>query len=179
MRAMPFRVAETGQQEIWNAGGLRITAFSVAHAPVHPAVGYRFEYGGRALVISGDTRRAAAVAEAARGADLLLHEALDANLLARLTAAAEAAGRPALAQITRDIVDYHTSPVAAAGVAATAQVGALVLYHVVPPLLVPGAEAAFLRGVADAFPGTVTVARDGTLLSLPADSEMIERSQRL
>jgi ribonuclease Z len=179
MRAMPFTVAGSGQQEIWNARGLRITAFSVAHAPVHPAVGYRFEYGGRALVISGDTRRADAVADAARGADLLLHEALDATLLARLTAAAEAAGRHDLAQITRDIVDYHTSPVAAAEVAATAQVDALVLYHVVPPLLVPGAETAFLRGVGDAFHGTVAVARDGTQLSLPADSDMIERSQWL
>jgi ribonuclease Z len=179
MRAMPFTPPETGQLEVWNADGLRITAFPVAHTPVHPAVGYRFEYGGRAIVISGDTRRAVAVTEAARSADLLLHEALDANLVGRLTDAAEAAGRPELAKITRDIVDYHTSPGEAAAIAAEAEVKGLVLYHVVPPLLVPGAETAFLRGVPDVFHGTVMVARDGTFTSLPANSSAVDWSHLL
>lgn len=179
-RAVPFEMPAAGQQrEIWNVDGLRITAFEVSHQPAQPAVGYRFDYGGRALVISGDTRKTDAVAQAARGADLLLHEALAPHLVARLTEAAEATGQAALAKITRDIVDYHTTPVEAAEIARTAGVKALVLYHIVPPLLVPGAGTAFLKGVDAAYPGPVTIARDGAFISMPAGSTDIMQSQRL
>jgi len=130
-RAVPFEMPSAGEQhEIWNANGLRITTFAVVHEPVHPAVGFRFEYGGRALVISGDTRKTDAVADAAE-------------------------------------------------IAQTAGVKALVLYHIVPPLLVPGAEAAFLTGVNAAYDGPVTVARDGTFISMPAGTTRIEQAQRL
>jgi ribonuclease Z len=165
--------------EIWNRDGLLVEAFAVDHEPAHPAVGYRFAYGGRTLVISGDTRRIEGMVDAARDADLLVHEALAPELVARLTSAAEHAGQAGLARITRDILDYHTTPVQAAELAAAANVRALVLYHIVPPLLLPGAEAAFVRNVSDAFAGAVTVARDGTLVSLPAAAERIEYDQRL
>lgn len=164
---------------IWDRDGLLVEAFAVDHEPAHPAVGYRFAYGGRTLVISGDTRKIDEVADVAQDADLLVHEALAPQLVARLTSAAEHAGQAGLAKITRDIVDYHTSPVQAAELASTANVAALVLYHIVPPLLVPGAEAAFVRNVSDVYAGPVTVARDGTLVSLPAATERIEYDQRL
>ena len=50
--------------------------------------------------------------------------------------------------------------------------------HVVPPLPVPGLEAVFLEGVADAFAGGVTLGRDGTLISLPSGSDAALVSQR-
>ena len=37
-------------------GELTITAIRVAHDPVSPAFGYRFDYKGRSVVISGDTK---------------------------------------------------------------------------------------------------------------------------
>jgi ribonuclease Z len=41
-------------------------------------VGYHFDYGGKSVVVSGDTMKTAATGEMARGADLLLvHEAVD------------------------------------------------------------------------------------------------------
>ena len=36
---------------------VRVTAFRVEHPPISPAVGYRFDYAGRSVVLSGDTRR--------------------------------------------------------------------------------------------------------------------------
>jgi ribonuclease Z len=42
---------------------------------VVPAVGYRFDYNGKSVVVSGDTKKAAPVIEMSRGADLLVHEA--------------------------------------------------------------------------------------------------------
>ncbi len=40
---------------VYNQDGIKITMFDVDHKPVSPAVGYRFDYQGRIIVISGDT----------------------------------------------------------------------------------------------------------------------------
>lgn len=179
-RALPFALPEPGELlTVWEHGGASVAAFTVDHDPVRPAVGYRVDYGGRALVISGDTVPSEAVVAAARGADLLAHEALSPRLVGILQDAATAAGRRGLAQITQDIVDYHTTPVEAAELAARAGVGRLLLYHIVPPLPMPGLTAAFLDGVADVWDGPVSVARDGELWSLPAGSTDIAHQRRL
>ena len=60
-----------------------------------------------------------------------------------------------------------------------AGVGHLLLYRIVPPPPLPGLEAAFLEGVAEQYRGPVTLARDGTFLSLPAGSPGIEVGRRL
>jgi len=60
---------------VYEQDGLRVFAFEVDHGRViKPAYGYRIEYGGRAVVISGDTRRNANVIKYGAGADLLIHE---------------------------------------------------------------------------------------------------------
>lgn len=160
-------------------GGLRVSAFLVDHAPVRPAVGYRFEYAGRSLVISGDTVKSANLANFASGADLLVHEALSPRLVERITLAARAAGNERLARITTDILDYHTTPVQAAEVAREAGVGHLLLYHIVPPLPLAPLEEIFLEGVADAWDGPFTLGRDGTRVLLPSGSDAIEVEERL
>jgi ribonuclease Z len=60
---------------IYERGGLKVIAFEVDHgAAIKPAYGYRIEYGGRAVVISGDTRCNDNVVKYGSGADLLIHE---------------------------------------------------------------------------------------------------------
>lgn len=161
---------------VWDEGGVTVTAFRVDHEPVDPAVGYRFDYGGRSVVISGDTKKNAEVARIAEGVDLLVHEALAPQLLDIVTEALGDAGQPARAKITLDIRDYHTTPVEAAETAEQAGVRHLLFYHIVPPLIVPGMSSAFLEGVQEAYPGDVTLGRDGTRVSLPAGSSEIEVS---
>ncbi len=139
-------------------------------------MGYRFDYGGRSVVISGDTKKSEEIARIARGVYLLVNEALAAHLVAILTEALEEAGLTARATITRDILDYHATPVEAAQTAEQAGVGHLLFYHVVPPLIIPGLGSAFLEGVSDAYSGDVTLGRDGTRVSLPTDSDDIEVS---
>jgi ribonuclease Z len=151
----------------------------VDHAPATPAVGYRFDYAGRALVISGDTRRCDEVRRAADGADLLAHEALATDLVGVLHDAAVSAERFGLARITHDIPDYHATPMEAAATAAEAGVRHLLLYHIVPPLPVPGLASRFLEGLDKVFDGPVTLSRDGTFVSLPAGSSAVTVSQRL
>ena len=158
---------------VWDEGGVKITAFRVEHDPVEPAVGYRFDYAGRSVVLSGDTKQSSEVERVATGTDLLLHEALAVHLVEIISEAAAEAGMTAREKITRDIVDYHTTPVEAAQTAQAAGVGHLLFYHIVPPLIVPGMEAAFVDGVDDAYAGDFTLGTDGTRISLPAGSETI------
>ncbi|MEQ8860994.1 MAG: MBL fold metallo-hydrolase [Pseudomonadales bacterium] len=179
-RAMPFALPGAGAPiSLIDDGDLHIRAFVVDHEPVVPAVGYRFDYGGRSLVISGDTKESAEVERLARDVDLLAHEALAAQLVGLMNRAARDAGRDNLAHITQDILDYHTTPEEAAAVAERAGARHLLLYHIVPPLPLPGLATAFLEGVGDRYPGPVTLSVDGTFVTLPAGSGAIEVSQRL
>lgn len=164
---------------VLEAEGLRVTAFTVDHAPVAPAVGYRFDYGGRSVLVSGDTRKSANLARFAAGVDVLVHEALSPELVALIGKGAAAAGNPGVAKIAADIPDYHTTPVEAAEIAREAQVGRLVLYHVVPPLPLSPLEDVFLDGVGEVYDGPVVLGVDGTFVSLPVDSQEVEQGNLL
>ena len=133
--ARPFAVPAVGEGRIvLERDGLTITAFVVDHSPVHPAVGYRFDFLGRSVVVSGDTKKNANLQRFAAGVDLLVHEALNPQLVGLLNQGAERAGRPRLVKITDDILNYHTTPVEAAEIARDTGVGYLLYNHIVPPL---------------------------------------------
>ncbi|WP_426168388.1 MBL fold metallo-hydrolase [Sandarakinorhabdus sp. DWP1-3-1] len=170
--ALPFAIAGL-PVVVLNADGVRITAFPVDHAPVQPAVGYRFDYKGRSVVISGDTAVSPSLVRAARGTDLLVHEALQPRLVKILTEALARTGQANTAQITRDILDYHASPEQAADAAKAAGAGALVLNHIVPPLPLAFAYPAFLGDAAKHFSGPITIGEDGMMIDLPAGSTSI------
>lgn len=172
--AVPFGLNAESAVVFENAG-LKITAFRVDHDPVSPAVGYRFDYKGRSVVISGDTAKSPNLERVAKGADLLLHEALQPKLVARMTDALQARDAANTAQITRDILDYHASPEEAAQSAARAGVAQLVFTHVVPPLPMRFLYPAFTGNSHRYFKGEIVVGEDGMLFSLPAGSKAIDR----
>ncbi|SKB34284.1 MBL fold metallo-hydrolase [Sphingopyxis flava] len=176
--AVPFAMPEAPRL-VYEADGLRVTAFPVDHRPVQPAVGYRFDYKGRSVVISGDTAPSASVEAAAKGADLLIHEALQPEMVEMLSRQLTAAGRPMTGQIMHDILDYHASPAQAADCARRAGVKMLVLSHIVPPLPSRAFYPAFLGRAADHFGGPTIVGEDGQFFSLPAGGGTIERSRLL
>ncbi|MDO8410160.1 MAG: MBL fold metallo-hydrolase [Phenylobacterium sp.] len=178
--ARPFAIPE-GQTSlvILDEPDLKITAFRVDHDPIEPAVGYRFDYKGRSAVLSGDTTPSPVVEAQARGADLLVHEALSLDLVNRQRAAAEAAGRANLAQIFGDITDYHTTPEQAAQLAERAGVKFLLLNHIVPPLPIAALEGPFLGEARQQFSGRLKVGRDGDLISLPAGSDQVRQGRRM
>ena len=171
LRAVPFALPADRELAAVVEGpdGLKISAFRVAHEPVTEAVGYRFDYKGRVVVISGDTVKSANVVHHARDADLLVHEALATRITQRIAAAAEAVGADGAAKMMRDVGSYHATPVEAAEVAAEAGVGQLLFYHVAPALPVAALERVFLDGVADAYDGPVTLGVDGTTISVPVE----------
>ena len=155
---------------VFDRNGLRVTMFRVDHDPVVPAVGYRFDYRGRSVVVSGDTAKSTSLIAHAAGADLLLHEALQPEMMSRIAGVAERLDRKRLAKMARDTLDYHTSPVEAAEVARDAGVKTLVFTHVVPGPRNALLRRMFLAGVGDVFPGTVVLGEDGMRFTLPPKS---------
>lgn len=59
---------------VYEQDGVKVIAFLVDHFPVVPAFGYRIEYGGHSVVLSGDTRYSENLIKNAKGTDLLIHE---------------------------------------------------------------------------------------------------------
>lgn len=169
---------DKGRVTLIDDGGLTIVAFSVNHAPVKPAVGYKISYKNRTVVISGDTVRCAAVERESRGVDLLVHEAQSMKLV-RMIEAASKAGRPNVSSIMKDIRSYHTSPEEAADMARVAGVKYLLLYHITPPLPVSLLEGPFLGGSRRIFSGPIRIGRDGDFVSLPAGSAEIKTGNRM
>ncbi|MGB1563049.1 MAG: MBL fold metallo-hydrolase [Sinimarinibacterium flocculans] len=178
-RAVPFAMpAEGDSHVVFDDDGLRIVAFSVTHAPVAPAVGYRIDYRGRSAVISGDTVKSDNLARFAQGVDLLVHEALAVHLVDVITAGAREAGAENMAQISLDIHDYHATPVEVAELAQAAGAKHLLYYHIVPALPLRRLEKLFVRGVAEVYDGPATVGRDGTWVQLPENGADVRLRRR-
>ena len=156
-----------GIATVFDRNGFKVQAFGVNHDPIKPAYGYRIEYGGRAVVISGDTVKSENLARYAAGADILIHEALSKVLIAQGAAALAAAGQTRRSQMARDVLTYHSSPVDAAETAEAAKVDTLVLSHIIPQLPNEATEQVFLKGVSDAFHGKVVLGKDGMRFDLP------------
>lgn len=166
----PFTTGST----VYRSNGVTIRALPVDHQPVDHAFAYRIEYGGRSLVISGDTKQSAELAIFAKGADVLFHEALNPQMVGKIGNALADHGNSDGAKIMSDIPDYHTTPEQAAEVANQAGARALVLYHLVPAPPIRPVERAFLGNAPDLFEGDVRVGNDGLLVSLPAKGKTIE-----
>jgi ribonuclease Z len=173
-----FALQDDKATVVFENADTRITAFSVSHAPIHPAVGYQIRYKDRTMVISGDTTPSATVQREAQGVDLLIHEAMSTELMTFLQEGAHVAKRDKLEQLMKDILNYHSTPQEAATIASKANVNFLLLNHVAPPLPLPGLVDVFLKGTADIFKGKIQVAKDGDMLSLPAGQKVIQTSSR-
>ncbi len=120
--AADFHDLPAGGGLVFDANGIRVTAFPVDHATVAPAYGYRIEAGGRVIVISGDTTQSADLDLQASGSDLLLLEVMS----------------PALVHFMRDnyspaqadrVIRSHLTSAQAARVFAAARPNLAVYYH--------------------------------------------------
>ena len=150
--ALEVEVTEIGpgRHEVLTLGELRAEAFEVDHRPVRHAFGFIFETPEARLVLSGDTRACAAVVEAARGADLLVHEVFVHRELPVVAGVRSA-------ETVANVASYHTLSSEVGKVAAEAGVGCLALTHFVPP----GCDRkALLAEVVADFAGPVVLGED-------------------
>ena len=104
--------------------GLKITAFEVDHSPVWPAFGYRVDYGGRSIVLSGDTRVSQNLIRHAAGVDLLVQQVASPESFQR-------AGVPP--ERAKSIIAHHVTPEQAGEVFAKTKPRLAVYSHIVQP----------------------------------------------
>jgi len=134
---------------------------------VRPAVGYRFDYLGRSVVISGDTVVTPGLIKVASGADLLLQDSLSLPIVKSLE---KATAGSRLEKIFFDIQDYHAHTSDFSALVAQSGVRQLALYHLIPPPRNVLFEKIVMR---DLPPGTI-LCEDGMLFVLPTGSDEIK-----
>lgn len=155
---------------IYDKGGVKVTAFNVDHAPVFPAVGYKFEYKDRSLVISGDTVYTENLVKHSKDTDLLICDVMNKELVDIINKNSDLSPGKNTKNITADIKSYHMSQAEAVITASKANISYLVLTHIVPPLPAPILENTllFLGEEKKNFNGKIDFGRDGMLISMPA-----------
>lgn len=139
---------------------VRVTSFRTPHPPIHDNYAYKFEMPDGVVVFSGDTAYNPALADFARGADVLVHEVLyepgvDA-LVARVANGAT---------LKKHLMASHTTTEDVSRIAARAGVKTLVLSHFVPGDTPSITDAMWLEGVRRHFNGRAIVGRD--LMEIP------------
>ena len=131
-----------------------VTAARVQHGP-ELAFAYRFDTSDRSVVFSGDTVPCDALIALARGADVLVHEAMYLPALDRMLEK-----NPNAPTLRRHVVNAHTTAEDAGRVAAAAGVGTLVLNHLVPGDDPAVTDEVWAGEARRHFGGTVIVGRD-------------------
>lgn len=109
---------------VYESGGIKVTAFTVDHGPVKPALGYRVDYAGHSVLLSGDTRFSENLIRHAQGVDVLIHEVID-----PIAFATESFGTPEQRQI---VIDHHTTPEQAGTVFKRVKPRLAVYSHIAP-----------------------------------------------
>ena len=134
---------------------VRVTAAKVYHPPVDLALAYRFDAHDRSIVISGDTRPSSELVRLAKGADVLVHEAMMAERVGELVRSL-----PDRERLTRSVLSHHTTAEQAGQVAAEAGVKLLVLSHLVPAGDPDVPDAEWIAAARRHFSGPIIVGHD-------------------
>jgi ribonuclease BN (tRNA processing enzyme) len=124
----------------------------VKHGSWKEALGYRFDAGGKSIVVSGDTAPAESVVEACGGCDALVHEVYSGR------------GMPAnkrsisVEQWMKYMSAFHTSAFELGDIAARAKPKMLILTHWI--LLGNAKPDDLVREIRVKYNGLIVVARD-------------------
>lgn len=138
---------------VFQKNGVTVTAFLVSHGLVKPSYGYRVDYAGRSVALSGDTSPSDSLVAATKGVDVLIHEAIDLDVLQRLV--------PDKARMEA-IVARHTTPEQAAGIFSRVQPRLAVFSHS------PG-TAAIVEQTRRHYAGRVEMGEDLMVIDIGAE----------
>ncbi|MGH9856438.1 MAG: MBL fold metallo-hydrolase, partial [Acidobacteriota bacterium] len=109
---------------VYERNGVKVTAFEVDHRPIKPAFGYRIDYDGHSVVISGDTRASENLIRYSEGVDVLIHEVAVPESLIRAHYDSER---------MKTILNHHTMPEEAGELFHKIQPKLAVFSHVILP----------------------------------------------
>jgi ribonuclease Z len=156
-------VTEITEGVVYRGNGVIVTAFDVNHQPIKPAFGFRIDYGGRSVVISGDTMYSENLIQYAQGVDLLIHEVAYANIEQRQN------------PFWEKVVAMHTSPVNAARVFAKVQPKLAVFTHVITAD--PKTDEEIVAKTAETYAGAVVLGEDLMVINVGREVKVIERAK--
>ncbi len=154
-------VHEIGPGVVYDRDGVKVTAFEVDHGDlIKPAFGFRVDYGGRSVTISGDTRFNENLIKHATGTTLLIHQvaAVHEELLKNPT--------------YQVILAHHTKPEEAGVVFSRTKPKLAVYYHFVllgTPQVPPLTERDVLDMTRKTYDGPIVTGEDLMSFVLRAD----------
>jgi ribonuclease Z len=150
---------------LYQHSGLTVVAFAVDHGPVRPAFGYRIDFAGHTVVLSGDTRATAAVAAQAKGADLLVHEVIAPDAERRLAAVTDP-------KAIERILARHATPEECGQLFAKARPRLAVYSHIVPS---PATADDLVPPTRKYYDGPLEVGHDLMAITIGAKIEVTDR----
>jgi ribonuclease BN (tRNA processing enzyme) len=164
-------IAEFCEGTVLEEGRFVAKALRVEHPPVTDCFALRFDHGGRSVVFSADTAYFPPLAGFADGADVLVHEAMLEEGLDRLVARTGNGAR-----LKEHLMASHTLASDAGRIAAAANVGRLVLNHLIPADDPEVGEADWIEAVRKTWDGALTIGRDGLVVALADAPRMAPKS---
>lgn len=155
---------------VYEGNGLKVTAFEVEHMPIDletrerldfdgQTLGYRIDYQGRSVVLSGDTRPSDNLVEHARGADVLVHEVQ-----------VPSPGATKEANLANVSLSVHAEPEAVGGIFERTRPRLAVYSHIIPPEVTPEQLLA-----ATPYRGRMVVAHDLMMIEIGEEIEVSDR----
>jgi ribonuclease Z len=114
------------QGVVYDKNGVKVTAFLVDHGEIRPAFGYRIDYGGHSVTLSGDTRPSENLIRFAQGTDVLIHEVIDVGAYTDLS-------KGDTSEQEKKIIEHHTTAEQAGTVFSRVKPRLAVYSHIVPP----------------------------------------------
>lgn len=159
-------IVEFGEGQVLEERGLKVSALRVDHPPVTDCFAVRFEHAGQSVVFSADTAFFPPLADFAKGADILVHEAMLEEGIERLVAKTGNGAR-----LREHLLASHSLAGEAGQIATDAGVGRLVLNHLIPADDSEIGKADWIAAVRKTWAGDLTIARDGLVVELKHDPE--------
>ncbi|MDX3969225.1 MAG: MBL fold metallo-hydrolase [Bradyrhizobium sp.] len=154
---------------VYERDGVKVTAFTVNHGElIKPAFGYKVEYSGHKIVLSGDTKYTSNVEQQGSGADVIIHE------VAIVAGDTEAAINKN--PVFREVLNHHTSPAEAGTLFKNARPRLAVFSHIVmiaPTFSVSDDE--ILRQARKTYDGPLVVGEDLMRIRVSDTEVSVER----
>ena len=166
-RTITTEIPYDKSEVVYERNGVKITSFPVIHLH-YGSVGYKLEYAGLSVVFSGDTRPCTTVVDAAKGADLLIHETFP-------SASVYAKKASVPVEFAEQIVNgVHTSPTMAGKVFKLAGARMSVIWHFAVDHETVGPA---ISEVSEEYDGPVTIAQDLTAFNIVKEAVVVRQAQ--
>ncbi|GAA0613744.1 MBL fold metallo-hydrolase [Paenochrobactrum glaciei] len=147
-----IKIHDIDEGIIYDKDELQVIAFQVDHGPVKPAFGYRINYKGKSVLLSGDTRYDENLIKYAKDVDVIVHEVAS-------TSDNMANAMP----MTQKIVDIHTTPEEAGKIFALINPKLAIYSHIV---LFDVSDDELVRKTNKNYQGPLLVANDLMTVSI-------------